>query len=198
MRLDHSFTVPVPVDAAWPVLLDLPTVAPCLPGARLGDYDGETFAGTVQVKLGPIALEYRGQGRFVERDEAAHRAVIEASGRDTRSAGTARATVTAVLTPDGDATRVRVATELTVTGRPAQFGRNLLADVSGQLVAQFADCLAAWLAESGATEPPPAEPVDLIRVTAGTASFRRYARYALLAGAALVAWLLIRGRRRPA
>src|SRR2546430_16212898 len=154
MGLDHSFTVPVPVDAAWPVLLDLPTVAPCLPGARLGDYDGETFAGRVRVRLGPIALEYRGQGRFVERDEAAHRAVIEASGRDTRSAGTARATVTAVLAPDGDATRVQVGTELTVTGRPTQFGLNLLADASGGLVEQFADCRGARLGKSCATEQP--------------------------------------------
>src|SRR5215813_10209720 len=106
MRLDHSFTVPVPVKEAWRVLLDLPAIAPCLPGAKLDGYDGDTFTGTVKVKLGPITLEYRGTGRFVERDEAAHRAVIEAFGRDSRSPGTARATVTATLASVGTATRV--------------------------------------------------------------------------------------------
>ncbi len=202
MRLDHSFTVPVPVDEAWRVLLDLPGVAPCLPGAQLDEYDGDTFAGTVKVKLGPITLDYRGTGRFVERDEVAHRAVIEASGRDTRSSGTARTTVTTTLVPDGDATRVEVATELTVTGRPAQFGRSMLADVGGRLVAQFADRLAARLGAAGPPGPPgptgPAvevEPIDLVRVTAGTAAFRRYAGYALLVVAALVVWLLVRSRR---
>src|SRR6266536_2098988 len=202
MRLDHSFTVPVPVDEAWRVLLDLPGVAPCLPGAQLDEYDGDTFAGTVKVKLGPITLDYRGTGRFVERDEVAHRAVIEASGRDTRSPGTARTTVTTTLVPDGDATRVEVATELTVTGRPAQFGRSMLADVGGRLVAQFADRLAARLGAAGPPGPPgptgPAvevEPIDLVRVTAGTAAFRRYAGYALLVVAALVVWLLVRSRR---
>src|SRR5262249_32054931 len=130
MRLDHGFTVPGPVDDAWQVLLDLPKGAPGLPGPPLPEDDGDTVARTVKVKVGPMGLEYHGTGCFVERDEAAHRAVIEASGRDTRSPGTARATVTATLSPDGDATRVDLATELTVTGRPAQFGRGMLADVS--------------------------------------------------------------------
>jgi carbon monoxide dehydrogenase subunit G len=195
MRLDHGFTVPVPVDDAWRVLLDLPRVAPCLPGAALREYDGDTFTGTVKVKVGPIGLEYNGTGRFVERDEAAHRAVIEASGRDVRSPGTARATVTATLAPDGTAgTRVEVATELTVTGRPAQFGRSILHDVGGRLVTQFADCLAETLR---ASTPPPAaaEPVDLVRLTAGTATVRRYAGYALLA---LVTLVVIRWVTRAA
>jgi uncharacterized protein len=197
MRLDHSFTVPVPVDEAWKVLLDLPMVAPCLPGATLSEYDGETFTGTVKVKLGPITLEYKGMGRFVERDEAAHRAVIEASGRDSRSPGTARATITTTLTRDGDATRVEVATDLTVTGRPAQFGRGMLNDVGARLIGDFADCLAERLGEAGATEPRlEVEPINLIRVTAGTAAFRRYAAYALIALAAVLGWLVVRGRRR--
>jgi uncharacterized protein len=153
MRLDHSFTVPVPVDQAWDVLLDVPRIAPCMPGAALTDFDGEGFNGTVKVKLGPIQLTYKGKGRFVERDEAARRVVIEASGRDVRAAGTAAATVTAVLRPDGDSTQVDVATELTVTGKPAQFGRGMLADVSGKLLGQFADCLAGKLA---APAPAPA------------------------------------------
>ncbi len=196
MRLDHGFTVPVPVAEAWRVLLDLPRVAPCLPGAALGEYDGDTFTGTVKVKVGPIGLEYHGTGRFVERDGAAHRAVIEASGRDVRSPGTARATVTATLTPDGDATRVEVATELTVTGRPAQFGRSILSDVGGRLVTQFADCLAETLRTPVDAGPPAeVEPVDLVRLTAGTATVRRYAGYALVV---LVTWLVVRWIRRAA
>src|SRR5436305_6608175 len=110
MQLEHSFTVPVPVDTAWATLLDLPRIAPCMPGATLTGVEGDAFTGTVKVKLGPIALTYQGKGRFVERDEAAHRVVIEASGKDTRSAGTAAAKVTAALTPDGDKTRVDVTT----------------------------------------------------------------------------------------
>src|SRR5438477_9533163 len=165
MRLDHNFTVPVPVDEAWKVLLDLPRVAPCMPGATLTGVEDGAFTGTVKVKLGPINLTYQGKGRFVERDEAARRIVIEASGRDTRSAGTASATVTATLTPEDDATRVDVATDLAVTGRPAQFGRGMIADVSAKLIGQFADCLAETL--TGPVEPvAPAEqetagPIDL-------------------------------------
>lgn len=158
MRLDHAFTVPVPVEQAWDVLLDVPRIAPCMPGAALTDFDGEAFNGTVKVKLGPIQLTYKGKGRFVERDEAARRVVIEASGRDVRAAGTAAATVTAVLVPDGDSTRVDVATELTVTGKPAQFGRGMLADVSGKLLGQFADCLAGKLAAPAPDSSPTPAP----------------------------------------
>jgi carbon monoxide dehydrogenase subunit G len=150
MRLENSFEVPVTVEDAWQVLLDVPRIAPCMPGATLTGTDGDEFTGTVKVKLGPITLTYQGKGRFVERDEAAHRVVIEASGKDSRSAGTATATVTAGLTGQGDNTKVDVVTDLTVTGKPAQFGRGMIADVSGKLIGQFADCLAGEL-RSGAT-----------------------------------------------
>jgi uncharacterized protein len=153
MRLEHNFTVPVPVEDAWQVLLDLPRVAPCMPGATLTGQEGDTFTGTVKVKLGPIGLTYQGKGRFVEHDEAAHRVVIEASGRDTRSAGTATATVTAQLVPDGETTRAEVVTDLTVTGRPAQFGRSMISEVGAKLVGQFADCLADTLTGPGPTPP---------------------------------------------
>ncbi len=156
MRLDHTFSVPVPADEAWRVLLDVPRVAPCMPGATLTEHDDDTFAGTVKVKVGPIALTYKGTGRFVTRDEAARTVVIEASGREGRGAGTAAATVTASLVPAGDATNVRVATDLTVTGRPAQFGRGMIADVSGRIIDQFAGCLARQLAAG--THPPAPEP----------------------------------------
>jgi carbon monoxide dehydrogenase subunit G len=155
MRLEHGFTVPVPVERAWEVLLDLPRIAPCMPGATLTGVDGDTFTGTVKVKLGPIALTYQGKGRFVERDEAARRVVIEAGGKDTRSAGTAAATVTAVLAGAGDTTRVDVTTDLTVTGRPAQFGRGMIADVGAKLIGQFADCVASTLT-AAPPEPIPA------------------------------------------
>jgi uncharacterized protein len=161
MQLEHSFTVPVPVEDAWRVLLDVPRIAPCMPGATLTGVDGDAFTGTVKVKLGPIALTYQGKGRFLERDADAHRAVIEASGKDTRSAGTAAATVTAVLVPEGDATRVAVTTDLKVTGRPAQFGRSMIADVSAKLLGQFADCLAGTLTGPGETagaDPLPGGP----------------------------------------
>ncbi|MFC0528415.1 SRPBCC family protein [Phytohabitans kaempferiae] len=215
MKLDHSFTVPVPVDEAWGVLLDVPRVAPCMPGATLADFDGDEFSGTVKVKVGPIVLTYTGKGRFVERDEAARRVVVEASGRDTRASGTASATVTATLVPDGDSTRVEVATDLTVTGKPAQFGRGVLADVGGRLIGQFADCLAEKLSGAAGTgkapSPPPApgplmapetqpeaevEPIDVLRLSVGTAAARYAGLIALSAGAAALTWLVIRALRR--
>jgi carbon monoxide dehydrogenase subunit G len=199
MRLEHSFTVPVPVDAAWEVLLDLERVAACMPGATLTGVEDGAFTGTVKVKLGPINLTYQGKGRFVERDEAARRIVIEASGRDTRSAGTASATVTATLTPEDDASRVDVVTDLAVTGRPAQFGRGMIADVSAKLIGQFADCLAETLTGPSAPlaeEPAEPEAIDLLKVTGQTETARRVAVYGLAALLAVLAWLVLRRRRR--
>jgi carbon monoxide dehydrogenase subunit G len=158
MRLTNSFTVPVPVEQAWDTLLDIERIAPCMPGAALTSHSGDTFEGTVRVKVGPVSLTYKGKGRFVERDEAARRVVISASGADARGAGTAAAKVTASLAPDGDGTRVDVVTDLDVTGRAAQFGRGLIADVSGKLVAQFADCVAGKLGESVPAAVPVAAP----------------------------------------
>jgi len=163
MKLEQNFTVPVPVEQAWEVLLDLHRVAPCMPGATLTSVEGDEFTGNVKVKLGPIMLTYNGKGRFVERDEAARRVVIEASGRDTRSAGTAAATVTAQLVGEGDQTRVDVLTDLSITGKPAQFGRSMISDVSTKLLGQFADCLAGRLAEGG----PPAGGAVVGGATAG-------------------------------
>jgi carbon monoxide dehydrogenase subunit G len=210
VKLDHSFTVPVPVDEAWGVLLDVPRVAPCMPGATLTDFDGEEFTGTVKVKVGPIVLTYTGKGRFVERDEAARRVVVEASGRDTRASGTASATVTATLKPEGDSTRVEVTTDLTVTGKPAQFGRGMLSDVSGRLIGQFANCLADELAATPpaaeddsvaavAPETQPeaeVEPIDVLKLSVGTAAARYAGLIALSAGAAVLTWLVIRAIRR--
>jgi carbon monoxide dehydrogenase subunit G len=156
VRLEHSFDVPVPVDTAWRVLLDIERVAPCMPGATLTSHEGDDFAGTVKVKLGPVNLTYKGKGRFVEIDEAAHRVVVTASGADSRGAGTAAAKVTAALVPVEEHTRVEVVTDLDITGKAAQFGRGLIGDVSGRLVGQFADCLAGKLAEDSAPASTPA------------------------------------------
>jgi carbon monoxide dehydrogenase subunit G len=155
VQLEHSFTVPVGIDEAWDVLLDIERVAPCMPGAAIDSVDGDDFTGTVKVKLGPIGLTYKGKASFIEKDLAAHRAVINAQGRDARGAGTAAARVTATLTSEGAAsTKVLVTTDLDITGKPAQFGRGVMVDVGNKLIGQFADCLAGQLT---AGNPAPAE-----------------------------------------
>ncbi|WP_336030686.1 SRPBCC family protein [Geodermatophilus sp. FMUSA9-8] len=150
MQLENSFTVPVPVDEAWRVLLDIERIAPCMPGAALDSVTGDDFTGRVKVKLGPINLTYQGKASFVEKDEAAHRAVIDARGKDQRGNGTAAATITAKLLAEGQVTRVDVLTDLNITGRPAQFGRGVMTDVGNKLLGQFADKLAAQLGEGDA------------------------------------------------
>jgi len=141
MRLEQGFEVPVPVAAAWDVLLDLERVAPCMPGATLTGFNGTDFTGLVKVKLGPVSLSYKGNGRFVERDEAGRRVAFIASGQDSRGAGGASARVTAVLHEGdgGNTTVVRVVADLDIAGRAAQFGRGMIADVSGKLIKQFAE-----------------------------------------------------------
>jgi carbon monoxide dehydrogenase subunit G len=146
MRLEHEFTVPVPREQAWQVLLDIERIAPCLPGATVDSVEGDSFAGRVKVKVGPMTLTYRGNATFLERDEAAGRVTIKADGRETRGSGTAAATVTAVLNDEGERTRVRVDTDLAVTGKPAQFGRGVMVEVSNKLLGTFADCLEQTLA----------------------------------------------------
>jgi carbon monoxide dehydrogenase subunit G len=150
VQLENSFTVPVPVDEAWRVLLDIERIAPCMPGAALDSVDGDDFTGRVKVKLGPINLTYQGKASFIEKDETAHRAVIDARGKDQRGNGTAAATVTANLKAEGSITRVDVLTDLNITGRPAQFGRGVMTDVGNKLLGQFADKLAAQLGEGDA------------------------------------------------
>src|SRR3954454_3007941 len=111
MKLEHDFTVPAPIDEAWKVLLDVERVAPCMPGATLLTVDGDSFTGTVKVKVGPIQVTYKGSASFAQRDDAGYRVVIEASGKEARGTGTAAATVSAVLTDaGGSATRVIVET----------------------------------------------------------------------------------------
>ena len=141
MELTNEFDVSVPVDEAWKVLTDVERIAPCLPGAQLQEIEGDEYRGAVKVKVGPITAQYKGKATFVELDEAGHKAVLSASGRDTRGQGNASATITALLEPAGDGTHVSVTTDLTVTGKVAQFGRGVLADVSAKLLGQFVDNL---------------------------------------------------------
>ncbi|HEY6416555.1 MAG TPA: SRPBCC family protein, partial [Acidimicrobiales bacterium] len=154
MDLTNEFRVAVPVERAWEVLTDVERIAPCMPGAQLQEIEGDEYRGIVKVKVGPITAQYKGAARFVEQDEAGRRAVLRAEGRETRGQGNANATITAQLEPDGDGTKISEMTDITITGRVAQFGRGVLADVSTKLLGQFADCLQTKLLageESGAT-----------------------------------------------
>ncbi len=153
MELEHSFSVPVPAERAWDVLLDVERVAPCMPGASLDSVDGDNIAGRIKVKVGPIQMTYAGTAKFTERDRDAGVVVLEASGKETRGAGTASASVRSQLQPDGDKTTVTVRTNLTVTGKPAQFGRGVLTEVGGKLIGIFASNLAAMLAADSAPAP---------------------------------------------
>jgi carbon monoxide dehydrogenase subunit G len=141
VKIEDQFRVPVPVDEAWSVLLDVERIAPCMPGAQLQEVEGDEYRGIVKVKVGPITAQYKGAARIVEADEGARRIVIKAEGRDTRGQGNASATVTASLAPDADGTQVSIDTDLNVTGKVAQFGRGVMADVSSKLLGQFVSCL---------------------------------------------------------
>ena len=152
MDLNHSFTVPASVADTWKTFEDIESVAGCFPGAQVTEVDGSDFKGTCKVKLGPIAMVYSGVGTFVEKDEAARRFVIDAKGKDKRGNGTAGALVTATLTDEGGgSTRVDVNTDLAITGKPAQFGRGVIEDISNKLLQQFVTCLQDKV---GAVEEP--------------------------------------------
>ncbi|GAA4074272.1 SRPBCC family protein [Actinomadura miaoliensis] len=159
MELDHEFAVPVPVDRAWSVLLDVERVAQCVPGATLDSAEDGEYAGRLRVKVGAMTVTYRGTARIVAADESARSVTIEASGKEARGPGTASATVQARLHDEGGTTRVTVHTKLNVTGRPAQFGRNILSEVGAKLIGRFAEALAEELESSGEGGAPAAEDV---------------------------------------
>ena len=169
MELSHQFTVPIGVEETWAHFNDIASVAECFPGAQVTEADEESFAGSVKVKLGPIALLYNGSGTFVEKDAEAHRFVVDAKGKDKRGNGTAGAKVTVSMADAGGATDVSVETDLAITGKPAQFGRGVMQDVSDKLLGQFVACLEQRLA---APEPEPApEPApEPVAETAATTS----------------------------
>ncbi len=150
MKLENEFTVPAPVDRAWEVLLDLERVAPCLPGAAIDGREGDAHTGTMTVKIGPITARYKGTVKIEESDEQAHRAVMRAQARDARGQGTAAATITSSMEAVDDGTRVRVETDMRITGPAAQFGRGVMQDVSAKMMGRFAECLAGLMGEDGA------------------------------------------------
>jgi uncharacterized protein len=159
VELSHRFTVPIDVEETWAHFNDIASVAECFPGAQVTEADADSFAGSVKVKLGPIALLYNGTGTFVEKDEDAHRFVVDAKGKDKRGNGTAGAHVVVTMTGAGGSTDVSVATDLAITGKPAQFGRGVMQDVSDKLLGQFVACLEQRLtAPEPGTEPAPDPP----------------------------------------
>jgi len=181
MELSHRFTVPIGVEETWAHFNDIASVAECFPGAQVTEADEESFSGSVKVKLGPIALVYNGSGTFVEKDEEAHRFVVDAKGKDKRGNGTAGAKVTVSMAEAGGSTDVSVETDLAITGKPAQFGRGVMQDVSDKLLGQFVACLEQRLAgpaeSSDATDSSPGaaslvggEPAEPPVATAGSAA----------------------------
>ncbi|MBB5851869.1 SRPBCC family protein [Amycolatopsis umgeniensis] len=212
MRLDHAFTVPAPVDEVWKAVVDPERVAPCMPGATVTEVDGDAFKGTVKVKLGPISLLYKGGGHFVEKDLDARKVVIKASGKDARGAGTASATVTLTLTEKDGVTHGAVATELAVTGKPAQFGRGMISEVGGKILDSFADCLSGKLGTAEPEKPetpqrPPlkavkpveeGEPIDLMEY-AGESVVKRVAPVLVILAGVLLIVAIVRAvtRRTP-
>ena len=167
MDLHHEFTVNVPVDEAWRVLTDLERIAPCLPGAQLTEVEGDTYRGQVKVKVGPILAQFKGQASFVSRDDQAHTATLKGEGRDTTGKGNASAMITAELTAvDANSTRCVVNTDLSISGKVAQFGRGALADVSDKLLAQFVENLNQLIASAppANTTPTPTPQTSEVRI----------------------------------
>jgi uncharacterized protein len=208
VELNNEFRVAVPAAKTWEVLTDVQRVAPCLPGATLLSVDGDEFTGAVKVKVGPITVSYKGNATFVEKDAAAQRVVLKANGKETRGNGNAAAVVTAQLKDEGDSTSVVITTDLTISGKAAQFGRGVLADVSGNLITQFAKALEADMlggslgattaptAETitAASQPDTADSVDLLKVMAVPMAKRAAPALAALAAGGVIGFLL--GRRR--
>jgi carbon monoxide dehydrogenase subunit G len=160
MKLENDFTVPASVDEAWAFLLDVPRVAPCLPGATVepGTDDDGAYKGAMKIKIGPITAQYKGTVKIQEADEAAHKVTMRAQAKDARGQGSASATITSSMEETPEGTKVSVVTDMRVTGPAAQFGRGVMQDVSAKLMQRFADCLAEQL--SGGTAESEAETVE--------------------------------------
>jgi uncharacterized protein len=208
VELNNEFRVAVPAAKAWEVLTDVERVAPCIPGAQLLSVDGDDFTGAVKVKVGPITVAYQGEASFVEKDKAAQRVVIKANGKETRGSGNAAARVTAQLKDEGEATSVVITTDLTISGKAAQFGRGVLADVASNLIGQFAKNLEADLlggatavgSTSAASQPAASsaegDSVDMLKIVALPLAKRAAPVLAGLAAGAAIGFLLGRRNRR--
>jgi carbon monoxide dehydrogenase subunit G len=206
VELNNEFRVAVPAAKTWEVLTDVERVAPCLPGATLLSVDGDEFTGAVKVKVGPITVSYKGVAAFQEKDAAAQRVVLKAEGKETRGNGNAAAIVTAQLKDEGDSTSVVINTDLTISGKAAQFGRGVLADVASNLIGQFAKSLEASVlgnqattaptreAAAAAAQPEAGESIDMLKVVAVPLAKRAAPVAAGLAAGIAVGFLF--GRRR--
>lgn len=147
LKFENEFVVDAPVEPTWRTLLDLPRVARCLPGATIEPVSEDgSYPGSMRVKVGPVTIDYQGVARLREVDEAARVAVFNVQGKELRGQGSASATIRNSLAAEGDSTRVKVETELSVTGRPAQFGRGIMQDVAGSMLADFARALSEMMA----------------------------------------------------
>jgi len=172
LKFENEFVVDAPVEPTWRTLLDLPRVARCLPGATIEPVSEDgSYQGSMRVKVGPVTMDYKGVARLTEVDEAAHVAVFNVQGKELRGQGTASATIRNSLVAEGDSTRVLVETELSVTGRPAQFGRGIMQDVAAKMLSDFAGCLSRTLGETP-DEPAPAPALDLAPAVGGVLAAR--------------------------
>ena len=153
MELNNDFEVSAPIEKVWEVINDVELIAPCLPGAQLEEVENDEYRGFVKIKVGPITAQYKGVAKFVEKDDSNHRVVIRGEGRDTRGAGNAAADITASLEPTEEGTLVTVVTDLKITGKVAQFGRGVMADISKKLMGQFADNLSELVLAEGGDSP---------------------------------------------
>ncbi len=203
MEINNSFEVKAPIDVAWATLTDLARIAPCLPGATLTSIDGDVYKGHVTVKVGPIVAKFGGQAIFQERNDTAHRAVLKGEGRDSTGKGNASAIITAQLeVVDADTTRCTVNTDLTITGKIAQFGRGALADVSDKLLKQFVVNLESTVLTQEANNvinptseiAGEAQPLNLLGSTGLSLALPVLKRIApvLILVAAAIAWLVAR------
>jgi carbon monoxide dehydrogenase subunit G len=216
MKLDNEFRVSVPIDRAWEVLTDIPLITPCLPGAELTGSDGDEYRGKIKIKVGPVTSHYSGKAVLTVQDEATHHVEISADGRDSKGSGNASATITADMAKDGDGTTVKIATDLKISGKVAQFGKGMIGEVSGKLIGQFVDCIEQQLlgdavidevaaasavgdapTDGGAQAARPAaksvEPLDLMDL-AGSSVYKRLAPAVAIIGVLILLKLLFRKR----
>jgi uncharacterized protein len=218
MEISDSFRVNRSLDETWKVLLDIERIAPSLPGAELQEIEGDDYRGVVKIKVGPITAQYKGTAKLAEVDKAARRIVLDASGRDTRGQGNAKAKIVVTMKEEGGGTLVDVNTDLSITGKVAQFGRGVLADVSSKLMGQFVENLerdvlsedpsatevaspeptseaapVAPIAGARQIDSRPAEPVDLFEV-AGAPVTKRLIPLGIGLVVLFVLWRLLRHR----
>jgi uncharacterized protein len=212
MNLDNEFRVSVPIERAWEVLTNIPLITPCLPGAQLTGNEGDEYTGKITIKIGPVTSNYSGTAVFTARDEASHHVEIFANGRDSKGSGNASAKIVADMVEDGDGTKVSIATDLKVSGKVAQFGKGMIAEVSGKLIGQFVDCIEQQLlgdaviddvASAGAqsataanpirTAPREPEALDLLELAGGSV-YKRLVPVGIGAGILLLLALVLRRR----